>query len=129
MSDVIWERDEYPVEPAGPVWDQDGDQWNRHSRGWKSSWASSWPWSGLCAYSRRLTSTPPWKPEVGGTVETLEQFRALPEGSVVATDGSGLVFCKQPSGLWCATWQTDNRFADMKMAGTSRTILRVGWSL
>ena len=127
MSDVIWERAEYPPEPDGPVWDHNGDQWNRHSRGWKSSWASSWKWSGLCAYSHRLTSTPQWKPEVGGTVETDEQYAALPAGSVVAKNDP--VFYKQPSGLWRATWQTDNRFADMKMAGTPRTILRVGWSL
>ena len=113
-----------PDEPEGPVWDRNGDKWERtgemlraHGREW-AEWQhvasgnlGTWP---APLMRGPVTSAPPWKPEVGGVCETEEQYAALPEGSIVAADdclpktmsGSGHV-----SGL----------------ALVSRTILRVGW--
>ena len=127
-----------PPEPEGPVWDRNEDKWERtgemlhvHGREW-AEWRhvasgdmGTWP---APLMRGPVTSTPPWKPEVGGVCETHDQYEAMPDGSVAGADGAIPVYYKRADGLWCATGQTD-RFADMKMAGTSRTILRVGWSL
>ena len=125
MTDLIT----LPPEPEGPVWDSFGKRWTPTDiDGWwlcnvngiQSTWAR------LLEGCGPLSLTPPWKPEVGGVCETHDQYEAMPDGSVAGADGAIPVYYKRADGLWCATGQTD-RFADMKMAGTSRTILRVGW--
>ena len=126
-----------PPEPDGPIWDRYGNRWDRGDSGlWDQEGSVSgddtfeWEWWELFSRAPLFTTKPEplWEPEVGGVVETREQYAAMPEGSVVVKDGTVPTYYKRPDGLWCATWQTD-RFADMKMAGTSRAILRVGWSL
>ena len=117
-----------PPEPDGPVWDSHGKRWTPTDiDGWwlRDVTGVQCTWARVLEGYGPLTSTPPWKPEVGGIVKTEEQYAAMPEGSVVVKDGTVPTYYKRRDGLWCATWQTD-RFADMKMAGTSRTILRVG---
>ena len=126
MSDVIWERTDYPPEPAGPVWDQDGGKWERcgHSCGrWRSTWTSCRRWKEVCQCSLRLTTAPPWKPEVGGTVETKGQYAALPEGSIVARDRSE-AWWLDAFGVWNSSF-AETRFAAPPSDGA--TILRVGW--
>ena len=119
-----------PAEPEGPVWDSSGDRWDTGPSQWLRYGPHGTPstWASLLSHRGPLTSTPPWTPEVGGIVETEAQYAAMPEGSVVVKDGTVPTYYKRPDGLWCATWQTD-RFTSLKMVGTPRTILRVGWSL
>lgn len=129
MSDVIWERTDYPPEPAGPVWDQDGVKWERREIGlWRGPRDLQWAWRSLCANSRKITSTPPWKPEVGGIVETEEQYAALPEGSIVSSSSANpyLRGGRSDGGYWFGIG-CDDKFSNLYMARTSRTILRVGW--
>ena len=118
-----------PPEPDGPVWDKDGEMWERDT--YLGAWdlvagylSRTWPM--LLSDYGPVTSTPPWKPEVGGTVETLEQFRALPEGSVVASPS--YVYRRTYEGEWLATGLSVE-YSEEELAGIPRTILRVGWSL
>ena len=127
-----------PPEPEGPVWDRNGDKWDRtgdvvyaHRREW-AEWQhvasgnlGTWP---APLMRGPLTSTPPWTPEVGGTVETEEQYAALPEGSAVSRDLCGPVFRKFDDGRWAES-AASTSYDSRVMASESRTILRVGWSL
>ena len=127
-----------PPEPEGPVWDRNGDKWERtgemlhvHGREW-AEWrhvasgnVGTWP---APLMRGPVTSTPPWKPEVGGTVETAEQYEAMPEGSVVSRDLCGPVFRKFDDGRWAES-AASTSYDSRVMASESRTILRVGWSL
>ena len=122
-----------PDEPEGPVWDQHGDKWERtgdvvyaHGREWAEWQHIESGRTGMWAAPLMrgpVTSTPPWKPEVGGTVETLEQFRALPEGSVVASPS--YVYRRTYEGEWLATGLSVE-YSEEELAGIPRTILRVG---
>ena len=69
--------------------------------------------------------------EVGGTVETWEQYEAMPLGSVVV---AGLPYALPVTATeragrreWVAV--ASETLSDRHMAGTPCTILRVGWSL
>ena len=122
-----------PDEPEGPVWDIFGKLWTptdvdglwiHDATGVQCTWARV-----LEGYGP-LTSTPPWKPEVGDIVETEDQYAALPEGSIVASSSTNPYVCGSRSdgnywfGIGC-----DDKFSNLYMACISRTILRVGWSL
>ena len=127
-----------PDEPEGPVWDRNGDKWEHtgdvvyvQGREW-AEWrhvasgnVGTWP---APLMRGPVTSTPPWTPEVGGTVETEEQYAALPEGSVVSRDLCGPVFRKFGDGRWAES-AASTSYDSRVMASESRTILRVGWSL
>ena len=108
-----------PDEPEGPVWDSFGKRWTPTDvDGWwlRDVTGVQCTWARVLEGYGPLTSTPPWKPEVGEIVETEEQYAALPPGSVVATNylpPKTLDYSGNVSGL----------------AGMPRTILRVGWSL
>ena len=127
-----------PDEHEGPVWDQHGDKWERtgdvvyvHGREW-AEWqhvatGRTGTWAAPLMRGP-VTSTPPWKPEVGGTVETVEQYEAMPEGSVVSRDLCGPVFRKFDDGRWAES-AASTSYDSRVMASESRTILRVGWSL
>ena len=120
-----------PAEPAGPVWDRDGERWERDTdlKEWDLvAGYISHTWPILLAKYGPLTSIPPWTPEVGGTVETEEQYAALPEGSVVSRDLCGPVFRKFGDGRWAES-AASTSYDSRVMASESRTILRVGWSL
>ena len=120
-----------PDEPAGPVWDRDGERWERDTdlKEWDLvAGYISHTWPILLAKYGPLTSIPPWTPEVGGTVETEEQYAALPEGSVVSRDLCGPVFRKFGDGRWAES-AASTSYDSRVMASESRTILRVGWSL
>ena len=122
-----------PAEPEGPVWDRDGERWERDTdlKEWDLvAGYISRTWPILLANYGPVTSAPPWKPEVGGTVETAEQYAAMPTGSIVArsfTDpyvrGGG-----SDGDYWFGIGCGDE-FSNLYMASFSRTILRVGWSL
>ena len=122
-----------PPEPEGPVWDQHGDKWDRtgdvvyaHGREWAEWQHVVTGRTGMWAAPLMrgpVTSTPPWKPEVGDIVETEEQYAAMPTGSVVE-DPSGNVYWLTHEGPWLKTGSSN-----AELAGTPRTILRVGWSL
>ena len=121
-----------PDEPNGPVWDKFGKRWTPADvDGWWISDATG----GQCTWARvlqgygPLTSAPPWKPEVGGTVETEEQYAALPEGSVVCIDHSSAVHVKATGGIWYIAGSTSKDGSRKISCSTPRTILRVGWSL
>ena len=116
-----------PDEPEGPVWDRDGKRWMPTDiDGWwlcnvngiQSTWAR------LLEGCGPLTSTPPWTPEVGGTVETEEQYAAMPLGSIVA--------CDQNEAWWLdvfGVWNSSFAKTNLAAPSTGATILRVGWSL
>ena len=71
-----------------------------------------------------------WKPVVGGTVETEEQYAALPEGSIVASSSTNpYVRGSRSDGDYWLGIGCDDKFSNLYMARISRTILRVGWSL
>ena len=125
-----------PDEPEGPVWDRNGDKWERtgemlhvHGREW-AEWRhvasgdlGTWP---APLMRGPVTSIPPWTPEVGGAVETEEQYAAMPEGSIVASPS--YVYRRTYEGEWLPTGLSVT-YSDEELAGISRTILRVGWSL
>ena len=120
-----------PAEPEGPVWDSHGRRWTpaavdglwiRYETGVLCTWAR------LLEGYGPLTTTPPWEPEVGGIVETVEQYEAMPEGSVVSRDLCGPVFRKFDDGRWAES-AASTSYDSRVMASESRTILRVGWSL
>ena len=116
-----------PEEPKGPVWDRDGKRWMPTDiDGWwlcnvngiQSTWAR------LLEGCGPLTSTPPWTPEVGGIVETEEQYAAMPLGSIVA--------CDQNEAWWLdvfGVWNSSFAKTNLAAPSTGATILRVGWSL
>lgn len=60
------------------------------------------------------------------TVTTEEEYDALPEGSVVAKP-EDFVLQKGTFGTWCETFD-DKRFTSAEISGTTRTVLRYGWS-
>ena len=89
-----------------------------------------WEWWELFSRAPLFTTKPepPWKPEVGGIVETEEQYAAMPEGSIVASSftnpyvrGGG-----SDGNYWFGIGCGD-KFSNLYMASFSRTILRVGW--
>ena len=119
-----------PADPDGPVWDSHGKRWTptgidgwwlRDVTGVQRSWAYV-----LERYGP-LTSTPPWKPEVGGTVETAEQYEAMPDGSVVCIDNSSVVHVKASGGIWYLAGSTGEYRSRELSDSTPLTILRVGW--
>ena len=116
-----------PAEPAGPVWDRDGERWERDTdlKEWDLvAGYISRTWPILLAKYGPLTSTPPWTPEVGGTVETEEQYAAMPLGSIVA--------CDQNEAWWLdvfGVWNSSFAKTNLAAPSTGATILRVGWSL
>ena len=119
-----------PDEPAGPVWDRDGERWDKapaHGL-WCGSDAKKCHWGDMLWFHGPLTTVPPWRPEVGGIVETEEQYAAMPEGSVVSRDLCGPVFRKFDDGRWAES-AASTSYDSRVMASESRTILRVGWSL
>ena len=122
-----------PPEPDGPVWDRNGDKWERtgemlhvHGREW-AEWrhvasgdVGTWP---APLMRGPVTSTPPWKPEVGGVCETEAQYEAMPLGSIVARDQNE-AWWLDAFGVWNSAFAETN-------PGTrppcGATILRVGW--
>lgn len=125
-----------PPEPDGPVWDRYGNRWDRGAIDlWDQEGSVSgdvtfeWEWWELFSRAPLFTTKPepPWTPEVGGTVETEAQYAAMPLGSVVAEDcGFSDVLRKLSSGNWIEIG-FPTRYTSEDMAGTPRTILRVGW--
>ena len=120
-----------PDEPEGPVWDKDGERWERDTRlgGWDLvAGYLSRTWPILLTNYGPLTSTPPWKPEVGGIVETIEQYAALPVGSIVSRSSTNpYVRGSRSDGDYWFGIGCDDKFGHLYMARISRTILRVGW--
>ena len=131
---------ELPAEPEGPVWDRNGDKWERtgemlhvHGREW-AEWrhvasgdVGTWP---APLMRGPVTSTPPWKPEVGGTVETVEQYAAMPDGSIVSgSSANPYVRGGGSDGDYWFGIGCDDKFSNIYMARVSRTILRVGVTL
>ena len=127
-----------PPEPDGPVWDRNGDKWERtgemlsvHGREW-AEWrhvasgnVGTWP---APLMRGPVTSTPPWKPEVGGVCETAEQYAAMPKGSIVARSFTDpYVRGSRPEEDYWFGIGCDDKFSNLYMASFSRTILRVGW--
>ena len=118
-----------PDEPEGPVWDSLGKRWTPTDvDGWwiRDVTGGQCTWAYVLEVYGPLTSTPPWEPEVGGTVETEEQYAAMPVGSIIAS--SSYAFQRTYAGEWLATGLRV-AYSDEELAGISRTILRVGWSL
>ena len=113
-----------PPEPDGPVWDFYGERWDKSpAHGlWCGPDAKRCHWGDVLWFRGPLTSTPPWKPEVGGTVETAEQYEAMPLGSIVA--------CDQNEAWWLdvfGVWNSSFAKTNLAAPSTGATILRVGW--
>ena len=114
-----------PDEPEGPVWDSHGKRWTPTDvDGWwiRDVTGTQCSWARLLEGCGPLTSTPPWKPEVGGTVETAEQYEAMPLGSIVA--------CDQNEAWWLdvfGVWNSSFAKTNLAAPSTGATILRVGW--
>ena len=121
-----------PDEPKGPVRDKDGKRWDYSpvSGLWKNADSAARGWARLLDSEGPLTSTPPWKPVVGGIVETEEQYAAMPEGSIVFSASTNpYVRGSRSDGDYWLGIGCDDKFSHLYMARISRTILRVGWSL
>ena len=117
-----------PDEPEGPVWDSFGKRWTPTDvDGWwlRDVTGVQCTWARVLEGYGPLTSTPPWKPEVGGTVETEEQYAAMPPGSIVESS-SGHIYRRTHAGEWLMTGSSITQIC-ADLAGTPRTILRVGW--
>ena len=127
-----------PDEPEGPVWDRNGDKWEHtgdvvyvQGREW-AEWrhvasgnVGTWP---APLMRGPVTSTPPWKPEVGGVCETAEQYAAMPDGSIVSGSSTyPYVRGSRSDGDYWFGIGCDDKFSNLYMAYLSRTILRVGW--
>ena len=130
-----------PDEPEGPVWDKKGDKWERtgdvvyaHGREWAEWQHVESGRTGMWAAPLMrgpVTSAPPWKPEVGGIVETEAQYAAMPLGSIVVGGSHGdvpwLLRFDTGRDYWYSVGHEATRHR--QMAPVPRTILRVGWSL
>ena len=121
-----------PAEPEGPVWDSHGRRWTptavdglwiRYETGVLCTWAR------LLEGYGPLTTTPPWKLEVGGVCKTAEQYAAMPLGSIVVGRDRGDVpwLLESDTGrdYWCSVGHEATRHRHMPPV--PRTILRVGW--
>ena len=73
-----------------------------------------------------MTTNPGYIKINANTVTTEEEYDALPEGSVVAKP-EDFVLQKGTFGTWCETFD-DKRFTSAEISGTTRTVLRYGWS-
>lgn len=116
-----------PAEPEGPVWDSHGRRWTPTALdGWclRDVTGVQCTWARLLEGYGPLTTTPPWKPEVGGTVETEEQYGAMPDGSIVSNSYADPY--RSDGDYWFGI-EGDDKFSNLYMARVSRTILRVGW--
>ena len=122
-----------PPEPDGPVWDRFGNRWDRGAIDlWDQEGSVSgddtfeWEWWELFSRAPLFTTKPepPWKPEVGGTVETEEQYAAMPAGSIVASPS--YAYRRTYEGEWLAT-SLSVEYSEEALAGIPRTILRMGW--
>ena len=123
---TIWKM---PAEPKGPVWDKDGKRWTPTDidRWWlRDVTGVQCTWARVLDDYGPLTSVPLWKPEVGGIVKTEEQYAAMPVGSIVVSPS--YVYRRTYAGEWLPTGLSV-AYSDEELAGMSRTILRVGWSL
>lgn len=119
-----------PDEPEGPVWDKYGERWDiSPAYGlWCGPDGLRLIWADVLRNHGPLTATPPWKPEAGDIVETEEQYAALPEGSIVASSSANpYVRGGRSDGDYWFGIGCDDKFSNLYMARTSRTILRVGW--
>ncbi len=115
-----------PAEPEGPVWDSHGRRWTPTALdGWwlRDVTGVQCTWARLLEGYGPLTTTPPWKPEVGGVCKTEDQYAALPEGSIVARANVG-PFIKLDAGLWHGE---SGPWTDVNMAALTSSVLRVGW--
>lgn len=115
-----------PDEPEGPVWDSHGKRWTPTDvDGWwiRDVTGVQCTWARVLEGYGPLTSTPPWKPEVGGACETEAQYEAMPLGSIVARDQNE-AWWLDSFGVWNSSFAETN-------PGTpppdGATILRVGW--
>ena len=114
-----------PDEPEGPVWDSFGKRWTPTDvDGWWLHDVTGVPctWARLLEGYGPLTTVPPWKPEVGGIVETEAQYAAMPLGSIVA--------CDQNEAWWLdvfGVWNSSFAKTNLAAPSTGATILRVGW--
>ena len=78
--------------------------------------------------SEPTTYALPDEPEVGGIVETEEQYAAMPDGSIVSGSSTNpYVRGSRSEGDYWFGIGCDDKFSNLYMAGFSRTILRVGW--
>ena len=120
-----------PDEPEGPVWDKDGKRWTSTDvDGWwlRDVTGVQCRWAHILEGYGPVTSTPPWTPEVGGIVETAEQYAAMPEGSIVASSAAyPYVRGGGANGDYWFGIGCEDKFSDLYMKYVSRTILRVGW--
>ena len=116
-----------PDEPEGPVWDGEGKRWTpTDSDGWwlRDATGVQCTWAHVLEIYGPLTTVPPWKPEVGGTVETEEQYAAMPAGSIVASPS--YAYRRTYEGEWLAT-SLSVKYSEEELADIPRTILRMGW--
>ena len=79
---------ELPPEPQGPVWDKEGNKWERVNEHYWETDAAAHTWTTLLRYYGPLSDVPPVK--VGDTI-TVKDLAALPEGSVAATSTSAYI--------------------------------------
>ena len=112
-----------PEEPAGPVWDEDGNKWSRLESGvWLregATWTYSAEWYLFLHRNGPLTDTPPVK--VGDKV-TFTEFSKMPNHSVAGSrrgvfiNFEGSVFTGRPG------WEVDLS----EIGDDVVTVLRVG---
>lgn len=82
-----------PVEPQGPLWDNEGDKWMRSKENmWYGGNQDMYrSWGDIVHYSGPLTTTPPTPLiKVGDTGLTAEQVWGLPKGTVIWPERAGV---------------------------------------
>ena len=112
-----------PEEPAGPVWDEDGNKWSRLESGvWLregATWTYSAEWYLFLHRNGPLTDTPPVK--VGDKI-TLHAFSKMPDYSIAGTPRDVYIGFKE-------NVYTDRREEEMDLSELGHvvvTVLRVG---
>ena len=119
-----------PPEPAGPVWDKNGDKWVRVKENlWYGGFHVYWVWDDVVHYYGPLTTPPPTPPiKVGDTGLTAEQVWDLPEGTVIWPERAEE---SEPWMRWGNTWESLSYIAGdagelQCTCGDGFTVLRLG---
>ena len=126
-KDVKMVEYKLPAEPDGPVWDTDGDKWEKIEKGkWGLvSFCIDRSWERLLLDLGPLTDTPPL-PKVGDEIDG-EEAGHLPDGSIFAQE-RGVPFqaiSKFRVGNGRDEW-TRQAFQEI-WKDASFTVLRAGW--
>lgn len=120
-----------PPEPEGPIWDKDGDKWERVGNMWAFSSTISRNWEKLLAGWGPVTDHPPYELHKRYMSDQLDH---LPEGSLLFTLGpyDGVQYVARVMGKWYAWWPAGHDWVfgeaeNLDDIAPSFSIHRIGW--